>query len=290
MSNPPIMIPGDAFPYVPRATDQISRFDQNGMTNLIFNMRTPDPDPTPETPDTHRFILRYGPTENTFDSTGAMVNVRAKLTEPLTAGIAETLVLVAKDLDGNDTTADPVGADEYTYNLDLNLFNTSDFALVSIPLEDFVLSEHVPRTDTNFGSGPGGFMFPGDESMTEFNLYEFGGLIPVGGGVLRLELDYMEIRLPELGEPGDYNGDGLVNAADYTEYRNHLGQTFQLDNEVAGVTPGMVTPEDYDAWKSRYGNGMLGGGGLANSPVPEPATLSLLAWLLAAAAMRRRTR
>src|SRR5262245_142524 len=35
------------------------------------------------------------------------------------------------------------------------------------------------------------------------------------------------------GVPGDYNKDGTVNAADYAVWRDHLGQTFQLDNEVS---------------------------------------------------------
>ena len=99
---------------------------------------------------------------------------------------------VAKDLDGNDNAAGE-GADEYTYNLALNQFNTSTFTTVSIPLSQFTLSEHVPRTDANFGSGPGGFTNAGDELLEDFNLYEFGGLIPGNGGLLRLELDYMEI-------------------------------------------------------------------------------------------------
>jgi len=54
--------------------------------------------------------------------------------------------------------------------------------------------------------------------------------------------------------PGDYNNDGTVNAADYTIWRNHLGETFQLQNEVEGTTPGMVTTEDYAAWKANFGS------------------------------------
>jgi hypothetical protein len=57
-----------------------------------------------------------------------------------------------------------------------------------------------------------------------------------------------------------------------------LNQTYQLQNEVSGVTPGMVTIEDYNAWKSRFGMagggaaGVLGGG----SGVPEPGTFAYL--------------
>ena len=52
--QPPIMVNGT--PYDPTATDQISRFDANGMTNLIFNERTPD---NPN--EVNRFVLRSAP-------------------------------------------------------------------------------------------------------------------------------------------------------------------------------------------------------------------------------------
>jgi hypothetical protein len=91
--------------------------------------------------------------------------------------------------------------------------------------------------------------------------------------------------------PGDYNGDGTVNAADYTVWRDHSGQTFQLTNEVAGVTPGVVTTEDYNAWKSRFGNtggaGAGGGAGIVALSVPEPATSGLAGLLGLALAVRR---
>jgi hypothetical protein len=78
--------------------------------------------------------------------------------------------------------------------------------------------------------------------------------------------------------PGDYNNNGFVDAADYPMWRDHLGQTFQLDNEGAGQTPGQVTIEDYNFWVSQFGNpGSGAGGGLGASGVPEPTTILLAA-------------
>jgi hypothetical protein len=42
--------------------------------------------------------------------------------------------------------------------------------------------------------------------------------------------------------PGDYNADGAVNAADFTVWRDALGGSEVLPNEV---TPGTVTQADY---------------------------------------------
>jgi hypothetical protein len=95
-----------------------------------------------------------------------------------------------------------------------------------------------------------------------------------------IHLDNFRFFTPATPVEGDYNGDGNVNAADYTVFRNHLGETFQIQNEVAGVTPGMVTPEDYDAWKTRYEGG-TGSGGLVGSAAPEPNVLALAALALA---------
>ena len=77
------------------------------------------------------------------------------------------------------------------------------------------------------------------------------------------------------GVPGDYNNNGTVDAADYVLWRNGG----PLANEVAGVTPGQVTAEDYTAWRARFGNGTpvpSAGSVLAGSAVPEPSTFVYL--------------
>jgi hypothetical protein len=50
---------------------------------------------------------------------------------------------------------------------------------------------------------------------------------------------------------GDYNSNFAVDTADYTAWRDQLGQEVILPNE--GPTPGIVDQEDYTEWKNRFG-------------------------------------
>jgi hypothetical protein len=104
---------------------------------------------------------------------------------------------------------------------------------------------------------------------------------PAGTYAPRLVLD----AIFEAVEPilsGDYNDDGVVDAADYTEWRNHLGGTGPLPNETESL--GSVDQADYDAWKANFGATVAGSGSgrLAPSTVPEPsAWISSLGGVLA---------
>jgi pectate lyase len=70
---------------------------------------------------------------------------------------------------------------------------------------------------------------------------------------------------------GDYNADGMVDAVDYTVWRNSIGGT--LVGETASF--GVVDAADYAEWKNNYGATVaLGSGGLAS--VPEPQALAAL--------------
>jgi hypothetical protein len=83
--------------------------------------------------------------------------------------------------------------------------------------------------------------------------------------------------------PGDYNGNGTVDAADYTVWRNNVGSSTTLPNDPIG---GVIGQDQYDQWKANFGMG--GGGALAGGPVPEPTcALLFVAGLLCMFAGRR---
>jgi hypothetical protein len=65
------------------------------------------------------------------------------------------------------------------------------------------------------------------------------------------------------GVAGDYNGNGVVDAADYVQWRNGG----PLMNESASL--GSVDDEDYTFWRSRFG-ATSAGSGSAQAAVPEP--------------------
>jgi len=76
---------------------------------------------------------------------------------------------------------------------------------------------------------------------------------------------------------GDYNGDGVVDAADYTIWRDTLGS--QLDLRADGTGDGMVNEADYVFWNDRFGNVV---GTSSGAAVPEPTSVVLvIAGLLA---------
>jgi GH35 family endo-1,4-beta-xylanase len=74
--------------------------------------------------------------------------------------------------------------------------------------------------------------------------------------------------------PGDYNGDGQVDATDYTVWRDTLGSTGDLRADGNGNR--VIDEGDYATWKSNFGMTYGAGSGQLSTTVPEPAG----AWLL----------
>lgn len=89
------------------------------------------------------------------------------------------------------------------------------------------------------------------------------------------------------GLAGDYNNDGVVNIADYTVWRDHLGQpSGSLLNDVDG---GVIGAAQYQTWKLHFGD--IAGAVAQSARVPEPATprlLAVMATMLAAVVASRR--
>ncbi|HEY2251608.1 MAG TPA: PEP-CTERM sorting domain-containing protein, partial [Planctomycetaceae bacterium] len=74
--------------------------------------------------------------------------------------------------------------------------------------------------------------------------------------------------------PGDFNGNGVVDAADYVVWRKGLETIY--------------TQADYDVWRVHFGQTAgSGAGAMTNAAVPEPTTLVLLLFAATAGCFRR---
>jgi hypothetical protein len=148
---------------------------------------------------------------------------------------------------------------------------------------DISLVDFTPTAGTNFTiltttngiNFVGGSTGIGDLNLTG-NSTDFS--LALGNGGNDLVLSYLATG----GVAGDFNGSGIVDAADYTIFRDNLGgDSSVLNGNGSGAAT--VVQADYDLWKANFGNG-----GSSSAAVPEPATLTL--FLLAALTGVVRTR
>jgi hypothetical protein len=109
-----------------------------------------------------------------------------------------------------------------------------------------------------------------DRDLSPSEIFALGG--PTAGGIF------------ESIFVGDYNSDGVVNAADYIVWRNSFGQT-GTGLPADGNGNQEIDADDYTLWKSHFGQTM-GSGGLTSptATVPEPSLvgicyLALVTWI-----------
>ncbi|HEX4412221.1 MAG TPA: PEP-CTERM sorting domain-containing protein [Lacipirellulaceae bacterium] len=74
------------------------------------------------------------------------------------------------------------------------------------------------------------------------------------------------------GVTGDYNQNGVVDAADYVLWRNSVGTTTVLPNDPVGGTIGAA---QYNNWRLDFGKTAGAGSALGAGAVPEPASLMM---------------
>jgi hypothetical protein len=87
----------------------------------------------------------------------------------------------------------------------------------------------------------------------------------------------------------DFNGNGIVDAADYVVWRDHFpttGSGTQPTGDANGDTN--VDQTDYDLWRASFGANLSLGGASGAVPEPGSGTLCLLAAMGALALARRR--
>ena len=162
-----------------------------------------------------------------------------------------------------------------------NVQYRDDVQLVSSPMLNQTGMQLVPNTLTAFGNGGGIY----HQSVTSgSNSAALTDLTPASYrtsvlSALTTATDHLPVVADysfatAVGAPGDYDHSGVVNAADYTLWRNTFGTTGS--NLLAdGNHNNVVDAADYVIWRRYSASGSGAGSLTSGSEVPEPAT-----WLL----------
>jgi hypothetical protein len=121
------------------------------------------------------------------------------------------------------------------------------------------------------------------------------------GGARDLVFRYGSLAGASQPQTGDYNNNGVVDAADYVVWRDNLDQSVTIPNDT---TPGMVTQADFDIWRANFGKSGAPSGPstlmqgfvryitplAAATAVPEPSAIVFVGIGLATLAVASRRR
>ncbi|MEQ8846707.1 PEP-CTERM sorting domain-containing protein [Botrimarina sp.] len=169
---------------------------------------------------------------------------------------------------GTQNAVDPRGG-----SATVNILSGGELNLNNIYTTDGGTSSIQPGSKIDI-QGTGRLTLPND-FVDALGVYRDAGLL-YGDGVAGA----VTIETEAGAQPsGDFNADGVVDAADYTVYRDNVGNVGGLPNDD-GL--GVVGQPHYDLWEANYSEVaslrtvVTAGLPPAASAVPEPASLLLL--------------
>jgi hypothetical protein len=164
----------------------------------------------------------------------------------------------------------------------LSVFNDSSATMVS-GVTDLIFSLYAVGADIDQVSPNRGIHGDHFDGVNPLNGVDDGIRSAFVSPVV-FEIDVLAPAAPLLG---DYDGSGVVDAADYTKWRDTLNSNVPNGTGADGSGNGLIDQADYDIWKSNFGDG---GPGVGAAVVPEPATaMAIVSAMVAAGCWRRRS-
>lgn len=226
----------------------------------------------------------FGPFHGNVDASGAFQNVPAAPGEQFEGSVW------AYSPSGDSI----LGQNNYT-NITLSFVNSAGAVIGSVNYSPGTNEKNTPIFDGR------------DTNMPQNNWvqYTVNAIAPAGTAYVRESLFFIQLNNqggavffdsaslvkltanapPVLG--GDYNHNGVVDAADYVVWRDTAGQT-GTGLAADGNGDNVVDANDYNYWRARFGN-TAGSGSLAGAAVPEGgASALMLLSLLIINSLRRR--
>jgi hypothetical protein len=189
-------------------------------------------------------------------------------------------------------TGEPVNIDYYEVESAAGTLNPTAW--------NSLQEQNLPGFPAGNGSGNGWEQFGGssasvlgESTLTGASRVANDATVSLGaaynaGGARDLVFRYGAVAGASAALSGDYNENGVVDAADYTVWRNNVNQSVTIPNDT---TPGTVSQEDYNVWRANFGLSGSGSTGpstlmqgfvryvgpvAAASAVPEPSSVLLI--------------
>lgn len=185
--------------------------------------------------------LGHGVLHREFDGEATDLVINARL---LAENQAANFLIELRDDEGelNGVISDGVeeiewAAEQYTYDIPTSAFEMDEFTEFRIPLSDF----------STRGQAGGDVNIDGDFELSDFGLY-LAHIMSPWGPAETLNIEIESIRLEQSGAtlPGDYNGNGQLDAGDLDLQAEVMNGEYNADYDLNGDD--VVDAEDRLAW------------------------------------------
>jgi hypothetical protein len=257
----------------------------SGGLNLVYSVATID--------GTGDITIDNGTQLNLHDN--AIVAIDVENLGRLEVGFMPTEVGIDLTESGNATIGGNFSqSDAGTFGVELgglvqanqfDVLNVTGTARLGGTLEVELIDGIIPDIGNMFQVLTAGSVIGTFDSVVAF---DGADLFDVDVSVLYSATDVV-VEIDDLALLGDYNQNGIVDAADYVLWHETLGQ-MGMDLAADGNENGQVDAADYGVWRAHFGNSAIpGAGAMVDSvAVPEPATCLLLVAALSPGFPRRR--